>query len=189
MFDRDTDPWSFRTRWYEERKRAILMATLPFRKFETAFEPGCANGEFSAALAPRCNFLLATDISRAAIKLATERLRHLPQVSIEQMQVPRQWPDQSFQLIVVNELAYFLEMRELAPLCQRIRETLTPDGIFVACHWCQPINSDRLGGAAIHRKLHALLGFKRTATHIERDFILDIWSRDGKSVGQTENLW
>lgn len=42
------DPWAFRQRWYEQRKRAITLAALPRPHYRAIFEPGCANGELSA---------------------------------------------------------------------------------------------------------------------------------------------
>ena len=44
LFARDQDPWAFRQRWYEQRKRAITLASLPRRHYRSIFEPGCANG-------------------------------------------------------------------------------------------------------------------------------------------------
>ena len=45
------DPWGFETRWYEERKRAITLASLPRQRFRSAFEPGCAIGVLTQELA------------------------------------------------------------------------------------------------------------------------------------------
>ena len=53
LFEASEDPWGFRTRWYEARKRSITLACLPEAHYQNAYEPGCANGELAAALAPR----------------------------------------------------------------------------------------------------------------------------------------
>ncbi|WP_430997563.1 SAM-dependent methyltransferase, partial [Klebsiella pneumoniae] len=63
------DPFGYRSRWYEERKRALLLASLSQRQFARGWELGCSNGVLTEALAARCERLLATDISpRAAFQ-------------------------------------------------------------------------------------------------------------------------
>ncbi len=37
MYARAEDPWGFGTRWYEERKRAVLLASLPQRHYGAAY--------------------------------------------------------------------------------------------------------------------------------------------------------
>ena len=44
LYCQDADPWLVRQRWYEERKRALLLASLPQRRYRHAYEPGCGNG-------------------------------------------------------------------------------------------------------------------------------------------------
>ena len=61
MFAKSNDPWKFRSRWYERRKRALTLACLPSARYAHGFEPGCANGELSACLATRCDRLLVSD--------------------------------------------------------------------------------------------------------------------------------
>ena len=39
-----TDPYGLRTRWYEMRKRAIVLAALPRARYARAFEPACGIG-------------------------------------------------------------------------------------------------------------------------------------------------
>ena len=45
------DPWGFETRWYEKRKRDILLASLPHERYATALEVGCSTGKLTASLA------------------------------------------------------------------------------------------------------------------------------------------
>jgi len=62
------DPWSLRTRWYEQRKYALTTAVLPRRRYADAVEVGCSVGELTAALAQRCDRLTAWDVSAAAVE-------------------------------------------------------------------------------------------------------------------------
>ena len=74
LYARHADPWGFADRWYEQRKRALLLASLPRPRFARAFEPGCSIGVLTAELAPRCDALLATDVAEGALSAARERL-------------------------------------------------------------------------------------------------------------------
>ena len=42
LFEASDDPWSFKSRWYEARKRALTLAALPKLRYGRAYEPGCA---------------------------------------------------------------------------------------------------------------------------------------------------
>lgn len=68
------DPFGYGTRWYEKRKRDILLATLPRQGFARGWELGCSNGEATCGLAARCDRLLATDMSAAAVHHAKQRV-------------------------------------------------------------------------------------------------------------------
>jgi hypothetical protein len=54
MYAESGDPWGFRTRWYEQRKRALTLAVLPLPRFGAALEVGSSIGMLSAGLAERC---------------------------------------------------------------------------------------------------------------------------------------
>lgn len=86
------DPWAFRTRWYERRKRELVMASLPRQCYQRVFEPACANGELSALLAERCAELLCQDLDPTAVGLARERLAHVHNASVERARLPGTGP-------------------------------------------------------------------------------------------------
>ena len=109
LFRHNEDPWGFRTRWYEARKRAMTLACLPQARYASGFEPGCANGELTAQLAGRCERLLASDVSPRAVELARTRLAALPHVEVVQALLPDQWPAGRFDLVVISELGYFVD--------------------------------------------------------------------------------
>ena len=84
LFAENDDPWAFRQRWYERRKRALTLALLTRPRYASVFEPGCANGELSFELAPRCDRLLCCDTASAAVDLARSRLLGFPQAQVQQ---------------------------------------------------------------------------------------------------------
>ena len=104
LFEHDEDPWAFRTRWYEKRKRDLTLACLPRQYYTRIFEPACANGELSAALAERTEALLCQDLNATAVELARRRLAACPQASVSQGHLPGDWPGGEFDLIVLSEI-------------------------------------------------------------------------------------
>lgn len=188
MFDASDDPWGFRTRWYEERKRALTLAALPDARYASAYEPGCANGELSAMLAGRCDRLRVSDGTAAAVTLARTRLSPLPQVRVEQAWVPDQWPDETFDLVVVSELGYFLDREALDRLVQRILGSLRDGGTVLACHWRRPIAGFGTTGDEVHAVLGQRLALPRLSCLVEDDLRLEVWCRDPRSVGTREGL-
>lgn len=190
LYKHSDDPWNLRNGWYERRKRSLTLAALPRERYRNAFEPGCANGELTAELATRCDTLLAVDLHERAVRAARERVAHAPQVRVEQCAVPREWPTQSgpFDLIVVSELAYYLDDNELDMLAARIADTLSSDGTLLACHWRWPFAEALQETTKVHALLDTRCGLTRLVHHEEADFIIDVWSRDARSVAQHEGL-
>lgn len=188
MFDKNDDPWSFRSRWYETRKRAVTLASLPRQVYDAGYEPGCANGELSADLALRCKSLLVSDGTPRAVALARDRLKSLPQVKVIQAWVPDEWPYRKFDLIVFSELGYFLTESALHQTTEKLRASLSPNGTILACHWRRPIAGCVMSGDEVHNRLHQALELKRVVNMVDTDFILDIWSSDPESVAQKEQI-
>jgi SAM-dependent methyltransferase len=188
LFQSSDDPWKFRTRWYETRKRALTIASLPQRHFGSAYEPGCANGELTAELAPRCSLLLATDCSPRAVEMARSRTAGFEQVEVRQADTPEDWPRGSFDLIVISELAYFLEASALDVLIDRVRSSLSPTGTVLACHWRPMIDGCDFDGDEVHRRLNVGLRLPRLLQVLDDDMSLDVWTRAGRSVASREGL-
>lgn len=188
LFATTDDPWHFRERWYESRKRALTVACLPRARYASGYEPGCANGELSAALAERCDRLLISDGAGQAVALAQRRVAGLPHVVAVQAWVPDAWPDARFDLIVISELAYYLDADALAGLAAKARASLLPGGDIVGCHWRHPIEGCRLDGDAVHRALSQALGLPCVWSLVDPDFRLEVWSEEERSVGAREAL-
>jgi len=187
--DRD-DPWRTRSSWYEARKRALLLAALPRERYRRAFEPGCANGELSAALAPRCATLLSADFSPRAVALARQRLAPFPHARVETRAMPDDWPDGGFDLIVVSEFAYYLDApSRCAALARRACAALDRDGTLACCHWRHGADDMRIDAATVHACFAqaASAASLTLATHIDdADFLLDVWSAEPGSLARRE---
>ncbi len=188
LFQRHDDPWQFRSRWYEARKRALTLASLPAFRYASGYEPGCANGELSAALAERCDRLLVSDGSALAVQATRLRVTGLAQVQVRQAWLPAQWPDERFDLIVISELAYYLDATEIDALADHALASLQPGGTVLACHWRRPIDGCRFDGDEVHRRLAERLALSPLTHVLEPDLRLDVWCADARSVAQREGF-
>ena len=188
LFAGNDDPWAFRQRWYEQRKRAITLAALPRPRYRAIFEPGCANGELSAELATRCDRLLCCDTAMAAVSLARTRLSLFEHAEVRPSRLPDDWPNEQFDLIVLSEVGYYLDADDLKHLIEHITQSLTADGQLLACHWRPPIEGCPLNARQVHDLLHEHLHLPRLVLHQEADFLLELWSREPRSVAALEGL-
>ena len=188
LFADNDDPWAFRQRWYQRRKRALTLALLTRPRYAAIFEPGCANGELSVELAPRCDRLVCCDTAAAAVALAKTRLMGFPHAQVQQSRLPAQWPDGRFDLIVLSELCYYLDADDLTRLIDCALAALSDDGQLLACHWRAPIDGCPQTAAQVHALLEQRLAMPCVARHHDSDFLLDLWSRDGTSVATHEGL-
>ena len=161
------DPWGAQSRWYERRKRSLLLAALPRQRFRRALEVGCSTGVLAQSLCTRVDSLVAIDQSRAAVRLAQDRLGDAADVRV--MAVPHDWPEGRFDLVVVAEIGYFLSPAELEGLVQRVISCLSPDGVVVLCHWRHPVEGWPLDAAGVHDAFARVDLPPQAATYRDRD--------------------
>ena len=135
LFSRDPDPWQFEASDYERDKRAATIAALGDRRFASGLEIGCATGVLTEQLSACCDAVLALDISDRALGLARERLRADPTIFFMCGEVPDDWPDGAFDLIVLSEVLYFLSPEEIAATSRRAMASLTDGGICLLVNW------------------------------------------------------
>ena len=188
LFAGNDDPWAFRQRWYEQRKRALTLAVLTRPHYTSIFEPGCANGELSAELAARCDRLVCCDTAAAAVALAQTRLLGFAHAQVHQSRLPQEWPSGQFELIVLSELCYYLDADDLQRLIDCALKALTDNGQLLACHWRPRIDGCPQTAEQVHEMLAQRLGMAHLVQHHDSDFLLDLWSRDGISVATHEGL-
>lgn len=189
LYAQGDDPWGYRTRWYEQRKRALTAACLPDRRYASGFEPGCAGGDLAAVLAPRCERYLAADLESTAVAAARRLLAELPHAQVRQLSLPDGWPaDGPFDLVVLSELGYYLGAEGLTQVARQARHSVQAGGVVLACHWRHPIEGCTLNGDAVDALLHHTLALPRLLRHEEADFVLSVWATDGRSVAAREGL-
>ena len=188
LFAASEDPWAFKTRWYEVRKRALTMASLPAARYGRAYEPGCANGELSAELASRCDELLVSDGADKAVELARRRLVSLSNVTVVKAWVPEEWPCGVFDLVVLSEIGYYLDAASLGRLARKVRSSLRPGGTVIACHWRPRIEGCELSGDEVQDHLGTALELPHLGRTVDADLRIDVWCTDAASVARREGL-
>jgi trans-aconitate methyltransferase len=171
LYDADPDPWGFESRWYERRKYALTLAALPEERYRRGFEPGCSIGVLTEGLAGRCEELIASDACAAPLERARERLARHDHVAVRLMSVPEEWPEGPFDLIVLSEIAYYLDPSCFETLLDRLRASATRD--LVVVHWRGPTDYP-LSGDEVHRRLAEAEGFRCVASYEESQFRLDV---------------
>lgn len=183
LYAASDDPWDVRGAWYEQRKRAILLASLARPRYRSAFEPGCGNGEMSAALAPRCEQLLAFDGSASALAAAQRRLpdANAQGVRFVQGRLPQDWPkNEHFDLIVLSELAYYFDLGAVESMLAQACASLAPGGELVMCHYLHDFDDRVTATIAVHAVADRLPGLRRTVHHQDSAFLLEAWQAAGE---------
>ncbi|MEL4319289.1 bifunctional PIG-L family deacetylase/class I SAM-dependent methyltransferase [Leifsonia sp. YIM 134122] len=183
------DPWGFETRWYEKRKRAVVLASLPREQYGRTLEVGCSTGKLTEALAARSGSLLGVDISAAPLRVAGERLADSRHVELRQLRVPEEWPEGEFDLIVLSEVGYYWSRADLDTAIDRAIGALSDDGTLVACHWRHPVAEYPLSGDDVHAAISGRSELVGTVLHREEDFVLEVFRRPpGDSVARETGL-
>lgn len=176
MYASDPDPWGFEHRWYERRKYALTMASLPAERYARAFEPGCSIGVLTALLADRVDELVAWEPHGPTAARAAARVEDEAHVTVDRLSIPTSWPDGRFDLVVLSEVAYYLDDVGLAHLLQRLDGGLAPGGDLVSVHYDGATDYPQTA-AGVHETLARLSGLAPVVHHQDDGFALDVWHR------------
>jgi SAM-dependent methyltransferase len=177
LYEESDDPWEFKTSWYEQRKYALTLASLPRERYRSAYEPGCSIGVLTRLLADRCDHLLASDFVARAVAAARARVAALPHVRVEQRETPREWPEGRFDLIVLSELTYFLRRTQLLELARCVEASLEPGGTLISVHWRGAIEPWAVPVGEAHAILRDTAGLRSIARYSEAAFLLEVCER------------
>ena len=180
LYAADDDPWGFESSRYERDKYEATLAAVgpPRRRFARAFEAGCSIGVFSALLAPRCDELLAVDLSPLAVDRARARLDRQRNVQVERRDLPGELPSGTFDLVVCSEVLYYWSAELLAGVMGRLQALLAPGGTLVAVHWRPPTRDYPQRGDEVHDRLTRGLGdLLHVLSVTEPNYRLDRWDR------------
>jgi SAM-dependent methyltransferase len=105
------------------------------RRFAKALEVGCAEGHFTAQLAPLVRSLLAADISQVALERAAVRCADCRNVSFMRLDLVADALPGTFDLIVCSEVLYYLDGLDVLELAVRkLAGALEPGGHLLTAH-------------------------------------------------------
>jgi SAM-dependent methyltransferase len=167
LYDAKEDPWGFRTSTYERTKYRAAIEALADRHFQSAFEVGCSIGEMTRLLAPRCDAVLAVDIVEQPLITARTACADLPGVRFLRMRVPGEWPDGTFDLIVLSEVLYFLSPADIAAVADRAAGSLASGGVVLLVNWRGHSNDPCTGEEAASLFIQRTQGWLEPRTHLE----------------------
>ncbi|HEX4339959.1 MAG TPA: SAM-dependent methyltransferase [Polyangiaceae bacterium] len=171
------DPWNFEESWYERRKYALTLASLPRERYARAFEPGCSIGVLSELLAPRCDALVCYELVTSVADRARERLKKYPNASVDVRAIPDDWPDGELDLVLFSEVVYYLDSDGVDAVAKNVERTLVAGGHVVAVHYLKETDYP-LSGDAAHAELERrMTGMARLGSYVEPSFRLDVFER------------
>lgn len=140
FFD-EGDPFGFDVHPEEQLKFDRTLEVCGDGPLGRVLELGCAVGTFTEVLAPRATDVLAIDVSQSAVDQVLRRLDGQDHVRAVAMDIPDEFPDETFDLVIASDVLYYLPVPVLQRCVDRIEESLAPGGTFVSVHYVPRMGS------------------------------------------------
>lgn len=171
------DPWDQEARFSERRKYQLTVASLPQARYRMAFEPGCATGLLTELLAERCGEVIAMDRHPHAVDVARRRLAGLSNVEVRHGRLPEDWPERTFDLIVMSEVLYYFIAEVVHDVLARAAAAAEPGAHLVTVHYRPDVEEHALPGDTVHEIVVAHPAWRPSIHHVEPDFLLTVSER------------
>jgi SAM-dependent methyltransferase len=182
MFDGgNTDPWRLDSSFYEQRRLALVLACLGRDRYQSALEIGCSTGQLSELLANRVDDVTGLDASASALHIAQHRC---PKVTWTLGVAPADIPQRRFDLIVLSEVAYFLDGPDLVATLRAAQRLLQPGGEIVLANWRAATSDIPLDGELVHQQAAAVLDLPLRSSYCDADLTIQLW---GEPVSVHQN--
>ncbi|MCX2574139.1 bifunctional PIG-L family deacetylase/class I SAM-dependent methyltransferase [Pedobacter sandarakinus] len=150
LYRTDNDPWKFESSAYEQGKYEATLAVIPKHRYSNALEIGCSIGVFTEKLEAYCEALTGIDLSETALAKAKKRMFGFPQVKFILGGIPSAFPKDTFDLIVMSEVGYYLSVKDLATTRSLIQAHMRSKGILVLVHWTHFVVDYPISGDQVH---------------------------------------
>ena len=179
VYNAKDDPWDFTTSEYEAEKYAMTLRSLPRENYENVFEIGCSIGILTEKLAAKCAKILAVDVSEKALAQAWERCKNLPQIDFQKMSVPQEFADDTFDLILISEVGYYLSPEDWQTAMEKSFAQLAEKGQIVLVHWLPPVHDYPQTGDEVHDSFAEFAGDKMRKINERRTekYRIDVWEK------------
>ena len=166
LYAEQPDPWGLDERFYERRKRDLVLASLPRAHVSpgvrTRLRDRPAHGRAGAALRRGHRLGRRAGRRRAGVARGSATGPRSERVIVEQRRIPADWPAGRFDLIVVSEVGYYCPDLGQLQLPDRGR-AWPPDGVLLACHWRHPADDHPVTAADVHTAIGT--GLTRIVAH------------------------
>ncbi|WP_206487552.1 SAM-dependent methyltransferase [Rhodococcus sp. KRD162] len=188
VYECEADPFMLNSKWYERRKYALTMASLPKAQYRRALEPGCSIGVLTEQIAARCEHVVSTDVVRSALDSARSRIGDTAAVEFALWSLSDDWsalpePGMLFDLIVISEVGYYLDTADLTSAMTRAVEHLEVGGTLVATHWRHDVDDYPLTGDRVHEVIAATKGLALLSRYLDQDVRIEVFvASDGPAV-------
>ena len=180
VYAQRADPWNFTTSAYEAAKYQATVDALPRPTYPNALEIGCSLGVLTRKLAARCGRLLAVDLNDNALQQARERCADVPNVRIEKLNIPAQYPGELFDITVLSEVGYYWNADDLRVAQDAIATHMATGGQLILVHWTPPVHDYPLTGDDVHNAF-ATRAEELALAHVTGfradTYRLDIWEK------------
>lgn len=183
LYAANPDPWAVASGEYETRKREILLALLSRRHYRHGWDPACGTGHLVAELAERCDSVLATDGSVAAVELTRALCVGRWSVTVRPGLLPEEptdRPGEGFDLVVLAEFFYYLDAEDRRKSMEIIRRSAAAGCELLSVHWRPKPHDGWLSGAEVQTEIGADLtgaGWLPGLHLDDPDFVVDSWHR------------
>jgi predicted TPR repeat methyltransferase len=137
LYAEKADPWNLKTSAYDLQKYTATLDALPHHRYSSAFDVGCSVGVMTSLLADRCDLIIAVDSVERALQEARQHCAGKSHVHFARMHIPKEWPERTFDLIVISEVLYYLSAAELEAVVARLRDSLAQGGDLILVHGWQ----------------------------------------------------
>lgn len=196
VYAAEDDPFMLDSKWYERRKYALTLASLPKPHYRRALEPGCSIGVLTEQLATRCDHVVSTDVVDSALDSARRRVGDSAAVEFALWSLSDDWstlptPEAMFDLVVISEVGYYLDADDLTAAATRVVEHLEAGGTLVAAHWRHDVDDYPISGDRVHEIIAATPGLALLSRYLDEDVRIEVFvASDGPavSVASTDGL-
>jgi SAM-dependent methyltransferase len=177
LYRRTLDPWDFTQSAYEAAKYAATLEALPRERYAAALELGCSIGVFTALLAPRCEFVLAVDVSEEAIASARLRCAPFDQVRLRTIDLICDFPEGRYDLVLFCELGFYFNRRDLHRIMGHISDAVMTGGTLVLVHWTPCVDGHAMTADEVHEAFIGSPHFISQASARAQTYRLDVLQR------------
>ncbi|MDO4917691.1 MAG: PIG-L family deacetylase [Rothia sp. (in: high G+C Gram-positive bacteria)] len=172
---RKSDPWDLFTSPYEIDKRQNFIDALSSAQPHRTLEIGCSSGALSLALSNISAQVVAVDSSAQALQVARQNTASATTIDFQQLIIPQQWPEGTFDLFVLSETGFYFSHEQLSRVFDLMEHSSAPDFRVALCHWRGEINDWPLDAQQVHAQAALRWGSFLEYTQETTDYVIDIY--------------